>query len=67
MSLDNYEWPETETNVGRCEGCDTVRPLKDGLCKGCARDIHAEAEWDDSLELFTDEDFKAKAMEGVTE
>ena len=61
MSTEDYEWPETidkdgNTNNGRCKGpCGLVRPLKDGLCRGC------------SQELFTDEDFEAMAMEGVQE
>ena len=64
----DYEWPETETNVARCEGCELIRPLKDSLCRGCARDMHAEDERDAKRdELFTDEDFTELAMEGGRE
>ena len=68
--MNDYEWPETEDNVGRCRDCKLIRPLKDGVCRGCTTD--AVTEWHDEetdgvVELFTDEDFKAMAMEGVQE
>ena len=76
MSLEDYEWPETtdkdgNTNNGRCEGpCKMIRELQDGVCKGCTLDAVAarhDEESDGVMELFTDEDFRELAIEGVKE
>ena len=68
MSLEDYEWEDGEWGV--CPGCGNRHCLVDGFCRQCAAENKEADAIDAAYEAgreFTDEDFKAMAMEGVRE
>ena len=58
--LSTYEWPETDTNVGRCKGCELVRPLMGGLCRGCHTEItyNTDVDQEKDAQAYHDEDME---------